>query len=150
MAKDASQALGAPELAGTLVNPSGYAKKATIHAAGRVVAGMAGHLAATKAAGAETSGAPEVPDFGRVGYLAVSASDVALVKTKAGWKMTPTDEVPARVPRTDVASSELAEGRLLSRLTIEFSNGVGWQFDIPRNDKKTARGVVEALGGTTT
>ena len=148
MAKDASQALGAPELAGTMVNPSGYAKKATVHAAGRVVGGMAGHVAASVAVGSETQGAADLPDFGRVGYLALSESEIALVKTKTGaFKMSITDEVLARAPRTEVVSSELDEGKLLSHLRIGFSNGVAWEFDIPRNDKKTAKAVVARLSG---
>jgi len=150
MAKDASTALGAPQIAGTLVNPSGYAKKATVAAAGRVAAGLAGHVAARVAAGSETKGAPDLPDFGRVAYLAVSATDVVLVRTKTGaFKMSPTDEVLARAPRSEMASSELDEGKLLSHLKITFAGGVAWQFDIPRNDKKTAREVVSALGGAT-
>ena len=35
MANDASAALGAPEIAGTLVNPKGYVKKAVARTAGR-------------------------------------------------------------------------------------------------------------------
>jgi hypothetical protein len=148
MAKDASQALGTPEIAGTMVNPGGYAKKTTVHAAGRVVAGVAGHVAARVAVGSETK-AGELPEFGRVAYLAVSESEVALVKTKTGaLKMSITDEVLARVSRAEVTSSELDEGKLLSHLRIGFANGVAWEFDIPRSDKKTAKGLVKALGGT--
>ena len=148
MAKDASQALGAPELAGTMVNPSGYAKKATAHAAGRVVGGMAGHVAASVADGLGNAGgggsarlrASRLPGAERV--------RIALVKTKTGaFKMSITDEVLARAPRTEVVSSELDEGKLLSHLRIGFSNGVAWEFDIPRNDKKTAKAVVARLSG---
>ena len=79
MAADASKALGAPEIAGTLVNPKGLMKKSVARVAGREVAGLVGSVAAGLAAG--DAGAPDVPDFGRVGYVAVTETDVAVVNT---------------------------------------------------------------------
>jgi hypothetical protein len=145
MAADGAAALGAPELAGTLVNPKGYAKRVVARTAGREVAGLVGDLAAGRAA--RDKGVPDLPDFGRVGYLAVSADEVALVKTKYGWKMTPTDEALARAPRSDLASVEWDEGRLISHLKLSFAGGESWEFDVPKADKKTAQAVVAALGG---
>jgi hypothetical protein len=41
-----------------------------------------------------------MPSFGRVGYVAVSEDEIALVKTKTGaFKMRITDEVLARARR---------------------------------------------------
>lgn len=151
MAQDASQALGAPELAGTLVNPKGLTKKMTASVAGGVVGGAVGSFAAQMATGGGTpyAGAPEVPSFGRVGYVAVSENEVALVKTKTGLlKMKVSDEVLARVPRAEIESVDLDKGTLLSHLKIAFTNGVSWEFDIPKQAKKTAERVVETLGGT--
>jgi len=149
MADDASAALGAPEIAGTLVNPKGMTKKVTASVAGGVVGGVAGTFAAGMATGPAYAGAPEVPNFGRVGYVAASADSLALVKTKSGaFKMKVTDESLASVPRSEIASAELEQGKLLSHLTIAFNNGVTWEFDIPKAAKKTAQGLVTALGGT--
>jgi hypothetical protein len=151
MAEDASGVLGAPQVAGTLVNPKGMTKKMTASVAGGEVAGVAGNLAASLATGPAYAGAPEVPNFGRVAYVAVSEREIALVKTKSGaFKMKLTDEVLARVPRSDIASSELDRGRLLSKLKIVFTNGVTWEFDIPKQAKKTAEALVTALGGEST
>jgi hypothetical protein len=151
MADDASTALGAPEIAGTMVNPKGMTKKVTASVAGGVVGGVAGNLAAGLATGPAYQGAPEVPSFGRVAYVAASADDLALVKTKSGMlKMKVTDEVLARVPRAELASTVLDQGTLLSHLTITFTNGVVWEFDIPKAAKKTAQGLVKALGGELT
>ncbi|HEY5261966.1 MAG TPA: hypothetical protein VIJ33_07615 [Solirubrobacteraceae bacterium] len=145
MAADASGALGAPEIAGTLVNPKGYAKNVVARTAGREVAGLIGDLAAGRSA--LDKGIPDLPDFGRVGYLAVSADEVALVKTKYGWKMTPTDEALARAARSELASVEWDEGRLISHLRLVFSSGQIWEFDVPKSDKKTGKAVVATLGG---
>lgn len=148
MASDASAALGASEIAGTFVNPKGFAKKMTATVAGGQVGGVVGSVAASMAAGRSSGSASELPSFGRVGYVAVSEHDVALVKTKTGaFKMKISDEILARVPRAEVASAELDEGKLLSHLTITFTNGAVWQFDVPAQGKKTAKGVVHALGG---
>jgi hypothetical protein len=144
MAIDGSAALGAPELAGTLVNPKGFAKKAVAGTAGREVAGLVGSVAAGLAM-REPGKAAGLPDFGRVGYLAVSAGEVALVKTKAGWKMTPTAEVLARASRSALASVDWDEGRLVSHLRLSFADGGVWEFDVPRSDKKTAQAVVSEL-----
>lgn len=143
MAADGSTALGAPELAGTLVNPKGYAKKTVARVGGREVAGMVGSTAAGLLA--RDRQVPDLPHFGRVGYVAVSATEVALIKTKTGWKMRPTDTVLSRAPRGELSSAELDEGRMVSHLRLRFNGGQIWEFDIPRSDRKTARAVVAAL-----
>jgi len=149
MAADGSAALGAPEIAGTLVNPKGLTKKMTARVAGRELGGIAGWAAASRATGGLYEGAPDVPSFGRVGYIAVSEAEVALVKTKTGaFKMKVSDEVLARAPRTELASVEFEEGKLLSHLTIHFASGRSWEFDVPKMAKKTAKEVVAELGGS--
>ena len=148
MANDASAALGAPQIAGTLVNPRGYMKKTVARAAGREVAGLVGSVAAGLATRDGGARAPELPDFGRVGYIAVSATEIAMVKTKLGWKMTPTEVALARAPRSELASAELEQGRMVSHLRLRFADGGLWEFDVPKADKKTAREVVAALEGT--
>jgi hypothetical protein len=138
-------------LAGTFVNPKGMTKKVTASVAGGEIAGVAGNLAANLATGGAYAGAPEVPNFGRVAYVAASADELALVKTKSGaFKMKVTDEVLASVPRSDIASVALDQGKLLSHLKIEFANGVVWEFDVPKMARKTAQELVTTLGGQLT
>jgi hypothetical protein len=144
MAGDGSAALGAPELAGTLVNPRGFTKKMSVGAIGGVV----GAVAATAVASRQ-SNASEVPAFGRVGYVAASDSEVALIKTKSGAiKMHVTDEVLARVPREELEQAEFQDGKLISVLRLRYTNGVVWEFDVPRTAKKSAKALVAALDGT--
>jgi hypothetical protein len=133
MADDASIALGTPQLAGTLVNPRG------LRAAGPALPGRA-------TLGDYRAGAPEVPDFGRVGYLAASEHDLALVGTRTDALGTSlTHEVLARAPRSAVRGVDLADGRVVSRLAILFANGVIWEFDVPTMARPTARGLVGVL-----
>lgn len=147
MGNDASSALGAQEIAGTLVNPKGLTKKMTAKVAGSVVGGAVGNFAAERAVGPSYAGAPDVPDFGRVGYLAVTDTEIALVKTKTGaFKMKLTDEVLARAPRSEIAAVEWDGGLLLSHLKITFANDIVWELDVPKAAKKTAEEVVRALG----
>ena len=75
MTDDAAAALGSPELAGTLVNPRGLTKKMTTRTAGAELGGLVGSVAVSAASGGLYEGAPDVPPFGRVGYVAVSESD---------------------------------------------------------------------------
>lgn len=148
MAADASQALGASQLAGTFVNPRGMAKKFVTRVAASQAAGIAGGVAAGIATGDERAGVADSPDFGRDAYLAVSERDLALVKTKQGvMKLKITDEVIARAPRSEVTSAEVGDGKLACPLTISFANGATWVMDVPRAGKKAAKAVVTALGG---
>ena len=132
MAKDASRVLGAPELAGSIVNARTFARKLTAGSREAV---------AVEATGA----APELPHFGRVGYLAVTRDEVAIVSTKNAALWTRLgDRVLARAPRTANTSVELAGG-LLSHLEIGFDNAVVWQLDVPRLNRGTAEAVVREL-----
>ena len=149
MAKDASQALGGAEIAGTLVSPKGLTKKMTLRTAGGQVAGMVGDVAAGAMAGKAGKATPDMPSFGRMGYLAASETDLALTKTsQMGWKPHPIGDALVRVPRSEVESAALEQGKLLSQLKLSFADGVTWEFEVPRAHRKTAQQFVTALGGS--
>lgn len=151
MAKDASAALGGAEIAGTVVSPRGLTKKMTMRTAGGQIAGMAGDLAASTISGKTKSGAPDLPSFGRMGYLAASENELALTKTsQLGWKPHPIGDALIRVPRSEVESAALQQGKLLSQLKLSFVNGGTWEFEVPRAHRKTAQQFVTTLGGSVT
>lgn len=144
MVGEGSVALGAPEVAGAMVNPRGFGKTAAAGAFGGVV----GAVAATAVA-SRSSKASDVPAFGRVGYIAASDTEVALIKTKSGaLKIKVTDQVLARAPRDELEMVVLKDGKLLSHLRMQFTNGTVWEFDVPQIGKKSAKHLVSVLGGT--
>jgi hypothetical protein len=146
MAGEGSAALGAQVIAGTMVNPRGFGKKASVGAIGGVV----GAVAATAVA-SRSSGASDVPAFGRVAYLAATETEVGLIKTKSGaLKMKVTDQALARAPRAELEVVELKDGKLLSHMRLQFANGTVWEFDVPKIGKKNAKELVFALGGSVT
>jgi hypothetical protein len=146
MAGEGTAALGAPVIAGTMVNPRGFGKKASVGAVGGVV----GAVAATAVA-SRSSKASDVPAFGRVAYLAATETEVGLIKAKSGaLKMKVTDEVLARAPRAELAAVELKDGRLISHMRLQFADGTLWEFDVPKIGKKNAKELVFALGGSVT
>jgi len=146
MSAEAARALGAPEIAGALVNPKGMTKKMTAKVAGHVVGGAAAAMAVGLKMGGPYDGVPDVPDFGRVGYVTCSDAEVALLKTKTGaFKMKVTDEVLARAPRSAIASVEFDKGKILSHLRIGFDGGRLWEFDIPKAGAKSAEKLAAAL-----
>jgi hypothetical protein len=146
MSDEASRALGAPEMAGSLVNPKGMTRKMTAQVAGNVVGGAAGAFAVGLRTGAAYAGVPDVPDFGRVGYVTCSEDDIALLRTKTGaLRMKVTDEVLARAPRSAITSVVLEKGRLLSHLRIGFAGDVLWEFDIPKQASRSAERLTAAL-----
>jgi hypothetical protein len=149
MANDASQALGAPEVAGTLVSPRGLTKKMSIGTAGAQVGGLVGSLAATGMANRKAKATPDMPSFGRSGYLAASDTELILTKTsQLGWKPHPKGDALVRVPRSDVESVELDRGKVLSHLKLTFADGLVWEFEIPRANRKGAEEFTTALGGS--
>lgn len=146
MAGEGSAALGAPEIAGTMVNPRGFTKKMSVGAVGGVV----GAVAATAVA-SRSSKASDVPAFGRVAYLAASETEVALIKTKSGaLKLKVTGEALARAPRAEIETVELKDGRLIAHLRLQFANGAVWEFDVPKIGKKNAKQLALTLGGNVT
>jgi hypothetical protein len=148
MSAEAERALGAPEIAGALVNPKGMTKKVTAQVAGQVAGGVVGRFAVGLGTGGAYDGVPDVPDFGRVGYVTCSATEIALLKTKTGaFKMKVTDEVLARAQRSAITAVALDKGRMLSHLTISFTGDVVWEFDIPKTAYKGAERLVGALRG---
>jgi hypothetical protein len=149
MANDASQALGAPEVAGTVVSPRGLTKKMTMMTAGGQVGGMVGSLAATAVTGKTAKATPEMPSFGRSGYLAASDTELVITKTsQLGWKPHSKGDALVRVPRSNVRSVELDHGKVLSYLKLTFADGLVWEFEIPRAHRKTAKEFTSALDGT--
>jgi hypothetical protein len=151
MANDASQALGAPEVAGTLVSPRGLTKKMSMGTAGAQVGGLVGSLAATAMANRKPKATPDMPSFGRSGYLAASDTELILTKTsQLGWKPHTKGDALVRVPRSEVQSVELDRGKVLSHLKLTFADGLEWEFEIPRANRKGAIDFTTALGGNVT
>ena len=52
------------------------------------------------------------------------------------------------MPREELETVELTDGKLISVLRLRYVNGVVWEFDIPRTAKKSAKSFVAALSGT--
>jgi hypothetical protein len=142
---DASQVLGAQEVAGTFLSPKGTMKKVTTASAGRMVGGLAG--AVGTATGQSLGGQGEgTPTFGQLGYLAVTDEDVALVRAKTGAiKPKLVDEVLGRRPRSQLERVDYEKGSLKGKLEIHFTDGGLWEFEIPRAHHKATTKVVEAL-----
>jgi hypothetical protein len=141
MASNASEVLGAQEIAGCFVSPKGLTKKMTGATAAGMVGGVAGRMAADKALGTEAA-----PTFGTVGYLAVTAAEFALVKGKTGlMKPSVGNEVFARVPRDQIVSVDLDAKMLTAALKIGFVGGGAWEFEVPKMHRKNAEHLVQVL-----
>ncbi len=168
MGLDASEMLGSLQLAGVRVNPWGAMRRAEAHTAsaaggvfvsGRTVVAASDKITGKK--GAERREhwaqiAAATPQFGPVGFLALTQSELALLTTKLKQPAsTKLDGVVARVPRGDVVSAELAGGwphvayYILSAapLTITFRDGSAWQMEVSRFLRRHGKAFVRALSG---
>jgi hypothetical protein len=136
MARDASQLLGAQQLAGAVVMPRGYALK---HVASSYVGPAANKIVREYPS--------ETPRFPRSAFLAVTDREVALIRLgRGGWKNGGPGEVLARAPRGDVASARMSPGVLRTNLTISFTDGGRWEFEVSPLIRFTVVRVVRALG----
>ena len=144
MAIDASQLLGAAQIAGVKVNPRGMGQQVSRNQVGPLVSGISSKVVFHGATPATTG---QTPDFGRNAFLAVTDSELALIKLKSGAVTLKLDEVLARVPRTQVASAGLLGGGVTPGLTVAFRDGGGWEVEITRPSKKHAEQVIHALNG---
>lgn len=130
--RNASQALGSPQVAGTFVSPKGHTKNVT-----------------ARVAGVSAYESPGAPDFGDIGYVALTADQIAIVKGKHGlFKPKVGSEVIARAERENVTAAELDGGVLKAAMRFSFTDGGTWEFEVPKIYRKTAEQVVRALGGT--
>jgi hypothetical protein len=143
---DASSVLGAPEVAGAWVNRRGKAERTMGTVAGAEIGGAVGAVVGAGISGRAPQPKPDTPPIGAFAYLAASATDIVLVKGKQGlMKLKMTDEVVAKIPRTDVLSIELGEGKLAAPLTITFGNGGHWDLEVARAHRGAAERLVTEL-----
>jgi hypothetical protein len=168
MGLDASEMLGSQQLAGVRVNPWGAMRRAEAHTvsggsgvfvSGRTVVAASDKITGEK--GAERRErwaqlAAATPDFGPVGFLALTASELALMTTKLKSATSANLEaVVGRVPRGDIVSVELGGGwphvayYILSAapLTINFKDGSAWQMEVSRFLRRHGKALVQALSG---
>jgi len=88
----------------------------------------------------------QTPEFRRNAFLAVTDREVALINIGSGGLNGKLEEVLARVPRSDVASAEVSRGALRTNLTINFTDGGSWEFEVSPLVRRTVVRVVHALG----
>ena len=146
MARDASEALGAQQLAGAVVMPKGHAlQHLRIHSGlAGAVAGQAISAAARKHAQSHPS---ETPDFPRSAFLAVTDGEVALLRLGSGGiKNGRPSEVLARAPRSDVVMARVSAGLARTNLTISFKDGSNWEFEVSPLVRRTVVQIANALG----
>jgi hypothetical protein len=146
MARDASEALGARQLAGAVVMPKGHAwQHLRVHnGLAGAVAGEAIAAAARKHAQAHPS---QTPPFPRSAFLAVTDREVALLRLGSGGvKNGRPGEVLARMPRGEVALARVSAGLARTNLTISFTDGSTWEFEVSPLIRRTVVRVANALG----
>ncbi|HET7015127.1 MAG TPA: hypothetical protein VFI65_14515 [Streptosporangiaceae bacterium] len=105
------------------------------------LAGMAVGAAARKLA---KDDAAQTPQFGRSAYLAVTDTEVAVLKVKRGAPGG-LGEVIARAPKTEVTSAKLG-GFMRASLTITFNDGGRWEFEQSQLIRSALAKVVRSLG----
>ena len=146
--KGIEELIGAPATVGCVVNPPG--------SAGSIAAGaMARQLGAGATVGAHADGQvaaksggalPQPTGAWEAAYLAVTTSDVVLVRVKRGMLRPKPDAEIARVPRSAVTGYALREGGLQCPFALGLSDGSSWAFGLPKLHVKNAKALVAELG----
>jgi hypothetical protein len=132
-------------LAGVFVTSRGDAIATGLTVGIGGIAGAAAGVAADSSAGA---GAATLPR-GKLGYLAVTANDVVIVRAKRGaFKPKATDEVVLQLPRTELTASRYRKGKAVGVFELVLSDGETWAFDVGRAFATGAMRVAHELGTT--
>jgi hypothetical protein len=132
-------------VAATFVEPRGMVRSIVAEVAGREVLGALGALSASQAASSGTAGASPLKK-GEIAHLSVSSDQVLLCRAKRGaFKPKPTDDVIASAPREAVRSAAVEKGRIAGVLSLSFSDGSSWAFDVPKVHLKGAEQIAAAL-----
>jgi hypothetical protein len=88
----------------------------------------------------------ELPAFGRVGYLAVSATELAIFHTtKVGMHPGPRGEPLTRVPLSELVDVTLDERLVVAFLELSFADGAHWTLQVGRINRGRAHEVVARL-----
>ncbi len=88
----------------------------------------------------------DLPGFGRVGYLAVSDTELAIFKTtKTGMHPGPKGEPLTRIPLTELVGVELEEHRIVAFLQLRFADDAIWTLQIGLLHRAKARQVTAQL-----
>jgi hypothetical protein len=158
---NASDLLGAPQIAGVAVNPIGWQRRAMAHTAyngnrlspwiGDKLAGERGAQQRRRDAAASDS----TPKCGDSGYLAVTDTELALTTTEAAKRGAGRQlgQLVTRVPRSTLAHVEFAGGWLhptlyvlsAAPLRITFTDGTAWAFEVNRFSRRRAKHLVRTL-----
>ncbi len=161
MGLNATQVLGSDELAGVKVNPRGLGRaimaRSVGSSAGGGLAGAAiGAVAETViqkkfAASADRQRAEaassSAPPFRKLAWLAVTQDELALLELDIRTTLKLTGTVLARVPRAGVAAVDVARSKpmVAAPITVSFTDGQVWVFEIPTFSKGKARALAALL-----
>ena len=88
----------------------------------------------------------DFPAFGRVGYLAVSDTELAMFRTsKLGMRPGPKGAPLTRVPLSELAAVGFEERRLVAFLDLRFADDALWSLQIGLINRPAARLLVAEL-----
>ena len=109
---------------------------------------VGGGIGAVVKGGAPGSTSPLVVQ--QVGYLVPSPTVLTLYGAKrkvmlGGFKAD--ERVLATVPRHEVAGATFDAGRVIGALTVHFTDGSQWAFEVPKVGNKGAAAAVAAMSG---
>jgi hypothetical protein len=131
-------------IAGTFVEPRGMIRSVVAGVAGSELGGALGGAVAAAATGSPDSSPLAA---GQIAYLAVLPDELVLFRAKRGaLRPKQTTERLAAAPRAHVRSATLDRGRLAGVLTVDFSDGTTWAFDVPKVHLTGAAAIAAALG----
>jgi hypothetical protein len=146
MGHDASELLGATQIAGTSVTPIGSAsRQAGIAGGGLLPSGIGSKLLFGKKSKELLDS--QTPNIGRIGFLAVTDQELALINIKLGMTAKLGDVV-ARVPRNQIASAEMT-GAIPAHLVLNMRDGTRWAFEVRPQNRRDARKVAGLFGAET-
>jgi hypothetical protein len=143
--RNAEALVGAPIIAGVTITPAGHGKAHVPGSVSGEVAPAVGGVDIGLGPGDEPPPLVTVRAW-RLGYLAVTRDELALLLARPGLMRARAREVLRRRPRGDAVRAELGEGRLRATLDVTWADGSRWELLVDADDFEDAREVVAEVG----
>lgn len=82
----------------------------------------------------------------QLAVVALTAEDFLLLNFKHGAIHPIATAVLARIPRSEVAGAEVPKSLSMNRMTVAFSDGSLWNFEVTKPNAGKARAIADQLG----
>lgn len=145
--KNIEDEIGGALVAGCVVNPPNSARSIAAGAAAKQLgSSVVGASQDAQVAAASADALPQPTGSWQAAYLALTETELVLVRVRRGMLRMQGDGVVARIPRSAVTGAAVGDSGLQRPLRLDLSDGTAWAFGLPKLEGGNAAELFAALG----